>query len=240
MNKVYSLVWNRSRMQVEVASELAHSRAGGTSGKGCGAGAPLMLKLLAAAIVLSGSLGWATQAFAAQTACTFDNVANGTMFCGFGANATGNGAVAIGDTAVATGDGTSAFGEGATASNTSASAFGENTLAAGVGSSAFGNGAKSYGNQSTAIGGGSQAGVSGGLTNQSIALGANSGATGDQSTALGNNAMAQGNSSIAIGGDDVDKVAQATYTATINGTSETKTGAQLFTDLTGSTAIASG
>jgi autotransporter adhesin len=136
-----------------------------------------------------------------------------------------------------------AIGSAATASTTNSLALGSSTTANGTGASAIGNAASAFGSQSTALGGGAQAGVnpSGGvITNQSIALGANSGATGDQSTALGNNAMAQGNSSIAVGGDDVDKVAQATYTAIINGTSETKTGAQLFTDLTGSTAIAAG
>lgn len=77
-------------------------------------------------------------------------------------------------------------------------------------------------------------------SNQSSAVGAFAHVIGDQSTAIGNNTYAGGNSSIAIGGDDVDKASQTTYTATINGVQITDTGAALFTDLTGSTAVGAG
>src|SRR5699024_12467712 len=93
------------------------------------------------------------------------------------------------------------------------------------------------GGDNTAVGLGTEAGYWG---SQSVAYGVYAQAPGDQSTALGSNSFALGSSSIVLGWDDFDQVANKSYTATINGTTMTKTGGELFQDLTGSNAVRSG
>ena len=48
MNRIYSLVWNRAKKQVEVASELATNR----SGAACSAGTGGMRRALLASLVM--------------------------------------------------------------------------------------------------------------------------------------------------------------------------------------------
>ena len=210
MNKIYSTVWNKSLGQLVVASELACS-GGRAASKGDGRSAS---GLLAFKAVVSAML-------LAGCLIWTDAAMAASVNCNYNA-----------------GDGTQVVCTSGTVSGTGAIGVGSGT-ASGNGAVALGSGTSAFGDQSTALGSGAQAAISG-SGSQSTAIGAFVGALGDQSTALGNNAQAQGNSSIAIGGDDLNKVAGATYTATVNGASFTGTGAAIFTQLTGSKAIASG
>ena len=78
MNKIYSLVWNRSRSQVEVASELARKAGATSGGRGGQAGVRRRWRLssMSAALIVAGMFG-SPSAFAGYGIFFNDGVDNG-------------------------------------------------------------------------------------------------------------------------------------------------------------------
>src|SRR6185437_17057053 len=93
MNRIFSLVWNRAKKQVEVASELATNR----SGSACSAGTGSMRRALLASFVVLALGAAPLAALAGQTDCT------GAAAPGTNALACGNSAYALGAYSVALG-----------------------------------------------------------------------------------------------------------------------------------------
>ncbi len=210
MNKIFKVVWNKSKNCYVVVSEFAKNNSG-------------KKKIVVAGIFAALAMTNANVALATNDVPSGSNataVAYGSGASVTGANAVGlgkgviadnNDVVAIGTEAkVATAGGGVAIGQNAYAKglygNTPSVAVGKNTIANGgtaiaIGTSATVNEAGNRYSQGIAIGGGADPGQ---------------GATvvGDQGIAIGGNTKALGHSSIVIGGDDADKMTQvkAVYT----------------------------
>src|SRR6185437_10449200 len=219
MNRIFSLVWNRAKKQVEVASELATQR----SGSACSAGTGSTRRALLASFVMLALGAAPLAALAGQTDCT-GAAATGAnaLACGDGASAAGTNATALGADANAAGSNAVAIGDNANATNNDS---GYSTLVgsgnvnytyvdpltgitytgasiAGEYSTAFGWGAQAYNRGDTAFGTYSHAGTQGAPTNletYDTALGYQTFASGGVSLAIGAFNHATGQASVAVG-----------------------------------------
>ena len=210
MNKIFKVVWNKSKNCYVVVSEFAKNNSGKKKIVVAGIFAALAMTNANVALAVND-----VPTGASATAVAFGNGATVT-----GANAVGLGTnvkaslsdvVAIGTNAkVETAGGGVAIGQNAYSKarygNTPSVAVGKDSIANGGTAVAIGTNAKvneagaSY-SQGIAIGGGA-------LPDQGAA------AIGDQSIAIGGNTKAFGHSSIVIGGDDADRMTstRAVYT----------------------------
>ena len=215
MNKIFKVVWNKSKNCYVVVSEFAKNNSGKKKIVVAGIFAALAMSNANVALAVND-----VPTGASATAVAFGNGATvtGPNAVGLGTNvkASLNDVVAIGTAAkVETAGGGVAIGQNAY----SKSLYG-NTPSVAVGKDSIANGG-------TAIAVGTNAAVNevGNRYSQGIAIGGGAlpgqGATviGDQSIAIGGNTVAKGNASIVIGGDDTDKAnaVKVVYTNIQNG-----------------------
>lgn len=218
MNKIFKIVWSKSRQCYIVVSEYAKN----TSGKKAVATALLAFSVLAGSSAVQAA--WPEGAQVGQSnfqigrgakagigsgspqnsqAIGVDAEAHQSKDVALGSNAVAKGlpisnnkahpATALGAHSNAEGDSTLAVGFGTNASNTNATAVGANASATGTDSTVVGSGAST--NQASASVLGSNATVTGVA---GTAVGSSSTAA-NNSFAGGNNAMAAGGNSVAIG-----------------------------------------
>ena len=207
MNKIFKVVWNKSKNCYVVVSEFAKNNSG-------------KKKVVVAAVFAALAMSNANVALATNdvpsgsnaTAVAFGNGASVTglnaVGIGTGATAEKNNVVVIGTKANADSNDSIAIGNGAY-STSSGAALSTASVAVGLKASAVGN---------TTIAIGTNAKVKN--SKQGIAIGGgaadNDGAIveGDQSIAIGGNTYAKGDASIVIGGDDTDTANGRTVTYT--------------------------
>ena len=197
MNKIFKVVWNKSKNCYVVVSEFAKNNSGKKKIVVAGIFAALAMTnanvALATNDVPSGSNATAV-AFGSGASVTGLNAVglgkdatankNNVVVIGTGANAESNESIAIGNGAYSTSSG-AALSTASVAVGSKASAVGNTTIAIGT------NAKVKNSKQGIAIGGGAAD---------------NDGAIveGDQSIAIGGNTYAKGDASIVIGGDDTD------------------------------------
>ena len=224
MNKIFKVVWSKSKECYVVVSEFAKNNSGKKKIVVAGIFAALAMTNANVALAVNEvptSTGGASVAFGDSATVTGANAVGlgnnasvtGVNAVGLGTNvkATLSDVVAIGTAAkVESASGGVAIGQNAYSkarySNTPSVAVGKNSIANGGTAVALGTGAtvneagNSY-SQGIAIGGGA-------LPGQGAVV------VGDQSIAIGGNTKALGHSSIVIGGDDADKMTstRAVYT----------------------------
>ena len=224
MNKIFKVVWSKSKECYVVVSEFAKNNSGKKKIVVAGIFAVLAMTNANVALAVNEvptSTGGASVAFGDSATVTGANAVGlgnnasvtGVNAVGLGTNvkATLSDVVAIGTAAkVESASGGVAIGQNAYAkarySNTPSVAVGKNSIANGGTAVALGTGAtvneagNSY-SQGIAIGGGA-------LPGQGAVV------VGDQAIAIGGNTKALGHSSIVIGGDDADKMTstRAVYT----------------------------
>ena len=215
MNKIFKVVWNKSKNCYVVVSEFAKNNSGKKK--------IVVAGIFAALAMTNANVALATNDVPSGSSATA--VAFGT-----GASVTGPNAVGLGTNVKATLSDVVAIGTAAKVETAGGGvAIGQNAYS----KSLYGNtpsvavGKDSIANGGTAIAVGTNAAVNevGNRYSQGIAIGGGAlpgqGATviGDQSIAIGGNTVAKGNASIVIGGDDTDKAnaVKVVYTNIQNG-----------------------
>ncbi len=209
MNKIFKVVWSKSKECYVVVSEFAKNNSG-------------KKKIVVAGIFAALAM---TNANVALAANTLPIVADPTSVgFGSGANVSGKNSVGLGTSVKASKPNVVAIGNGANADFEGSVAIGQNSYSSGnfvkTASVAVGKDSIAKGNTTTAIGTNATVNSAGANYSQGIAIGGGAdpgqGATvvGDQGIAIGGNTKALGHSSIVIGGDDADKMTQvkAVYT----------------------------
>ena len=225
MNKIYKVIWSKTKHCYVVASEIAkrNGKAGSVVSKSI---LPLLIALSLAGAGASYSMAQDTNWGAAGntassgkgTATAFGGAAtdassgkyvtaatntNATAF-GEGTNASGTNATAFGQQSSATEKAATAFGQATVASGARSTAFGEKSQASGQVSTAFGNFTRATNTGATAFGNGS---ISSGLYSASFGAGD---AAGRYATAFGNGTIAgiatDENGAITLTRDDGSKV----------------------------------
>ena len=209
MNKIFKVVWSKSKECYVVVSEFAKNNSG-------------KKKIVVAGIFAALAM---TNANVALAANTLPIVADPTSVgFGAGANVSGRNSVGLGTNVQAKKSDVVAIGNGANADFEGSVAIGQNAYSNGrftkTASVAVGKDSIAKGNTATAIGTNATVNSAGNPYSQGIAIGGGAlpdqGATvvGDQGIAIGGNTKALGHSSIVIGGDDADKMTQvkAVYT----------------------------
>ena len=231
MNKIFKVVWNKSKNCYVVVSEFAKNNSGKKK---------IVVAAVFAALAMSnGNVALAVNDVptgASATAVAFGNGATvtGANAVGLGKNvkATLSDVVVIGSDAKAeTAGGGIAIGQ-----NASSKALYGNTPSVAVGKDSIANGGTAV-----AIGTNATVNKAGTSYSQGIAIGGGAlpdqGATvvGDQGIAIGGNTKALGHSSIVIGGDDADKMTQvkAVYTDINSGKAAVATVSDAVKALTG-------
>ena len=197
MNKVFKVIWNKSKNCYVVVSELAKNNSG-------------KKKIVVAGIFAALAMINANVAFAVN------NVPSGSyttaVAFGDGASVTGANAVGLGKDAKANKNNVVVIGTGAKAESNESIAIGNGSYSTSSGAAlstasvAVGSKASAQGNTTIAIGTNAKVKNS----KQGIAIGGGAADTdgaiveGDQSIAIGGNTLAKGDASIVIGGDDTD------------------------------------
>ena len=209
MNKIFKVVWSKSKECYVVVSEFAKNNSG-------------KKKIVVAGIFAALAM---TNANVALAANTLPIVADPTSVgFGAGANVSGRNSVGLGTNVQAKKSDVVAIGNGANADFDGSIAIGQNAYSSGrfnkTASVAVGRDSIAKGNTATAIGNNATVNSAGNPYSQGVAIGGGAdpgqGATvvGDQGIAIGGNTKALGHSSIVIGGDDADKMTstRAVYT----------------------------
>ena len=245
MNKIFKVVWNKSKNCYVVVSEFAKNNSG-------------KKKVVVAAVFAALAMTNANVALAVNevpTSTSGASVAFGDSATVTGANAVGlgNSASVTGVNAVALGTNVKATTSDAVVIGTAAKAetagggvaIGQNAYSKGLYSNtpsvAVGKNSIANGGTAIAIGTGAAVNEVGTNYSQGIAIGGGAlpgqGATviGDQSIAIGGNTKAIGHSSIVIGGDDADRMTntRAVYTDINTGKAKVGTVSAAVKDLTG-------
>ena len=209
MNKIFKVVWSKSKECYVVVSEFAKNNSG-------------KKKIVVAGIFAALAM---TNANVALAANTLPIVADPTSVgFGAGANVSGRNSVGLGTNVQAKKSDVVAIGNGANADFEGSVAIGQNAYSSGrftkTASVAVGRNSIAKGNTAVAIGNSATVNSAGNPYSQGIAIGGGAdpgqGAevVGDQGIAIGGNTKALGHSSIVIGGDDADKMVstKAVYT----------------------------
>ena len=231
MNKIFKVVWNKSKNCYVVVSEFAKNNSG-------------KKKVVVAAVFAALAMTNANVAFAVNDVPTGAD-ATAVAF-GSGATVTGSNAVGLGTNVKATLSDVVAIGTAAKVETAGGGvAIGQNAYSkaryGNTPSVAVGKNSIANGGTAVAIGTGATVNEAGNPYSQGIAIGGGAlpgqGATviGDQSIAIGGNTKAIGHSSIVIGGDDADKVTstRAVYTDITTGKAAVATMSAAIKDLTG-------
>nr|WP_296005760.1 ESPR-type extended signal peptide-containing protein [uncultured Veillonella sp.] len=188
MNKIFKVVWNKSKNCYVVVSEFAKNNSG-------------KKKVVVAAVFAALAMTNANVALAVNDVPA--NTGGASVVYGAGATVTGGGAIGLGTNANVKNTNAIGIGVGATTGTDKTIAIGNNANVSGLAALAIGANTSTGTNnpQAIAIGGGNSPGE---------------GATvyGQQAIAIGANTVAEGHSSIVIGGDDTDKAnaVQVVYT----------------------------
>ena len=197
MNKVFKVIWNKSKNCYVVVSELAKNNSG-------------KKKIVVAGIFAALAMTNANVAFAVNDVPSGSNTT--AVAFGTGASVTGLNAVGLGKDAKANKNNVVVIGTGANAESNESIAIGNGAYSTSSGAAlstasvAVGSKASAVGNTTIAIGTNAKVKNS----KQGIAIGGgaadNDGAIveGDQGIAIGGNTYAKGDASIVIGGDDTD------------------------------------
>ena len=245
MNKIFKVVWNKSKNCYVVVSEFAKNNSGKKKIVVAGIFAALAMTNANVALAVNEvptSTGGASVAFGDSATVTGANAVG----LGNSASVTGVNAVALGTNVKAPNSDVVVIGTAAKTETAGGGiAIGQNAYSKGL----YGNtpsvavGKNSIANGGTAIAVGTYATVNevGTSFSQGIAIGGGAlpgqGATviGDQSIAIGGNTKALGHSSIVIGGDDADRMTntKAVYTDINTGKAKVGTVSAAVKDLTG-------
>ena len=245
MNKIFKVVWNKSKNCYVVVSEFAKNNSGKKKIVVAGIFAALAMTNANVALAVNEvptSTGGASVAFGDSATVTGANAVG----LGNNASVTGVNAVALGTNVKATTSDAVVIGTAAKAETAGGGiAIGQNSYSKSI----YGNapsvavGKDSIANGGTAIAIGARATVNevGNRYSQGIAIGGGvlpgQGATviGDQGIAIGGNTKAIGHSSIVIGGDDADKMTstRAVYTDITTGKPAVATVSDAVKALTG-------
>ena len=179
MNKIFKVVWNKSKNCYVVVSEFAKNNSG-------------KKKVVVAAVFAALAMTNGNVALAVNDVPSGSTAAS--VAFGNGATVTGGGAIGLGSNANVRNTNAIGIGVGATTGTDKTIAIGNNANVSGLAALAIGANTSTGTNnpQAIAIGGGNSPGE---------------GATvyGNQAIAIGANTVAEGHSSIVIGGDDTDK-----------------------------------
>ena len=179
MNKIFKVVWNKSKNCYVVVSEFAKNNSG-------------KKKVVVAAVFAALAMTNANVAFAVNDVPT--NSAGASVAYGNGATVTGANAVGLGKSATVTG--ANAVGLGNSASVTGANAVGLGSNASVTGANAVGLGISASVTGANAVGLGSSASVTGA---NAVGLGSNASVTGVNAVGLGTNVKAPNSDVVAIG-----------------------------------------
>ena len=231
MNKIFKVVWNKSKNCYVVVSEFAKNNSGKKK--------IVVAGIFAALAMTNANVALATNDVPSGSSATA--VAFGT-----GASVTGPNAVGLGTNVKATLSDAVVIGTAAKAETAGGGvAIGQNAYSKGLYSNtpsvAVGKNSIANGGTAIAIGTGATVNEAGTNFSQGIAIGGGAlpgqGATviGDQSIAIGGNTKAIGHSSIVIGGDDADRMTntRAVYTDINTGKAKVGTVSAAVKDLTG-------
>ena len=245
MNKIFKVVWNKSKNCYVVVSEFAKNNSGKKKVVVAGIFAALAMTNANVALAVNEvptSTGGASVAFGDSATVTGANAVG----LGNNASVTGVNAVALGTNVKATTSDAVVIGTAAKAETAAGGiAIGQNASSKGLYSNtpSVAVGKNSIANGGTAIAIGTSATVNEAGTNfsQGIAIGGGAlpgqGATviGDQAIAIGGNTKAFGHSSIVIGGDDADRMTstRAVYTDINTGKATVATVSDAVKALTG-------
>ena len=245
MNKIFKVVWNKSKNCYVVVSEFAKNNSGKKKIVVAGIFAALAMTNANVALAVNEvptSTGGASVAFGDSATVTGANAVG----LGNNASVTGVNAVALGTNVKATTSDAVVIGTAAKAETAAGGiAIGQNASSKGLYSNtpSVAVGKNSIANGGTAIAIGTSATVNEAGTNfsQGIAIGGGAlpgqGATviGDQAIAIGGNTKAFGHSSIVIGGDDADRMTstRAVYTDINTGKATVATVSDAVKALTG-------
>ena len=245
MNKIFKVVWNKSKNCYVVVSEFAKNNSGKKKIVVAGIFAALAMTNANVALAVNEvptSTGGASVAFGDSATVTGANAVG----LGNSASVTGVNAVALGTNVKATTSDAVVIGTAAKAETAAGGvAIGQNAYSKGLYSNtpSVAVGKNSIANGGTAIAIGTSATVNevGTSFSQGIAIGGGAlpgqGATviGDQSIAIGGNTKALGHSSIVIGGDDADRMTstRAVYTDIDTGKATVATVSDAVKALTG-------
>ena len=202
MNKIFKVVWNKSKNCYVVVSELAKNNSGKKKVVVAAVFAALAMTNANVALAVNdvpSSTGSASVAFGKTVGY---NAAGNYPAVPAGINVTGNGAVGLGNDVKAPYPHSVAIGTGASAAAEESVAIGKLALAQGGTTIAIGTNAKvKNSKQGIAIGAGK-------LDTEGAIV------EGDQSIAIGGNTIAKGHASVVIGGDDTDTANSQTVTYT--------------------------
>ena len=245
MNKIFKVVWNKSKNCYVVVSEFAKNNSGKKKIVVAGIFAALAMTNANVALAVNEvptSTGGASVAFGDSATVTGANAVG----LGNSASVTGVNAVALGTNVKATTSDAVVIGTAAKAETAAGGvAIGQNAYSKGLYSNtpSVAVGKNSIANGGTAIAIGTSATVNevGTSFSQGIAIGGGAlpgqGATviGDQAIAIGGNTKAFGHSSIVIGGDDADRMTstRAVYTDITTGKAAVATVSDAVKALTG-------
>ena len=245
MNKIFKVVWNKSKNCYVVVSEFAKNNSGKKKIVVAGIFAALAMTNANVALAVNEvptSTGGASVAFGDSATVTGANAVG----LGNSASVTGVNAVALGTNVKATTSDAVVIGTAAKAETAGGGvAIGQNAYSKGLYSNtpsvAVGKNSIANGGTAIAIGTGATVNEAGTNFSQGIAIGGGAlpgqGATviGDQSIAIGGNTKAIGHSSIVIGGDDADRMTntRAVYTDINTGKAKVGTVSAAVKDLTG-------
>ena len=224
MNKIFKVVWSKSKECYVVVSEFAKNNSGKKKIVVAGIFAALAMTNANVALAVNEvptSTGGASVAFGDSATVTGANA----IGLGNSASVTGVNAVALGTNVKATTSDAVVIGTAANSENAAGGiAIGQNAYSKGIyfntPSVAVGKNSIANGGTAIAIGTSATVNSAGNRYSQGIAIGggANPGqgavVEGDQGIAIGGNTKALGHSSIVIGGDDADKMTlvKAVYT----------------------------
>ena len=187
MNKIFKVVWNKSKNCYVVVSEFAKNNSG-------------KKKVVVAAVFAALAMAQGGTSMAANDTPASLNPTS----VGFGSGASVNGAwaVGLGKGSTVNTNSSVGIGNGANAATDESIAIGKDSLSNGATTIAIGTNAKVKGSkQGIAIGGGR-------LDTEGAIV------EGDQSIAIGGNTIAKGHASVVIGGDDTDTANSQTVTYT--------------------------
>ena len=245
MNKIFKVVWNKSKNCYVVVSEFAKNNSGKKKIVVAGIFAALAMTNANVALAVNEvptSTGGASVAFGDSATVTGANAVG----LGNSASVTGVNAVALGTNVKATTSDAVVIGTAAKAETAAGGvAIGQNAYSKGLYSNtpsvAVGKNSIANGGTAVALGTGATVNEAGASYSQGIAIGGGAlpgqGAVvvGDQAIAIGGNTKALGHSSIVIGGDDADRMTStnAVYTDINTGKAKVGTVSNAVKDLTG-------
>ena len=212
LNRIYKVVWSKTKGCYIVVSELA-KRVGRNKAK--------------AIVISSAAMAMAVSPVMTSTVSAVNDAGTGngnSVAFGTGSNAGANGAVALGNTATASASGTVALGAGTKAQHNNTVAIGKGAQSTGDSAIALGFESTSTSDQSVAVGLFTKA-----SNKQAVAVGSKSQATGDSSIAIGKEANASNESSVALGSSTKST---NKYTTAVGGTA--------FANQEGATALGYG